>query len=270
MNDPKLGTEELLAMPPKDFRQLVREGSWSNMTLESCRNYIQLNLVVLPADAAFEFLLFCNRNPQPCPVVEVLEPGDPHPKQMATEADLRTDIPKYRVWKEGELTDEPTDILKYWRDDLVSFLIGCSRNFVWALRAANVPWRRTGVYCSNIECVPAGRFHGPVVVSSRAFYNTHDAVRAVQISSRHPAGHSAPMHIGDPEVIGITNLGEPDPYNPPDPPNSPPEPGEIIMYWGCGCTPQSVALESKIPFMITHKVAHMFVTDRLNEELSVL
>ena len=270
MNKPKFAPEELLAMAPKDFRQLIREGSWTDITIEACRGYAQLNLVMVPKDVAFEFLLFCNRNPFPCPVVEVTEPGNPHPAQMAPEADLRTDIPRYRVWRDGEKIDEPADVMKYYRDDLVSFLLGCSRNFVWGLRAANVSWRRYGPYSSTIPCVPAGRFHGPMVVTVRTFSNTHDAVRAIQISSRHPAGHSAPAHIGDPAVVGIDNLGEPDPDNPSRPVVDPPGPNEIIMYWGCGVTPQSVARESKIPFMITHAPSHMFVTDRLAEELAIL
>ena len=270
MSDPKIDPEKLLEMSPKDFRQLIRERTWRDITLEACRGYVQLNLVMLPKDIAFEFLLFCNRNPQPCPVVEVTEPGNPHPKEMAPEADLRTDLPKYRVWKDGELINEPNEITKYWRDDLVCFLLGCNRNFVWGLRAANVPFRRYGAYLATIPCVPAGRFHGPMVVSVWAFSNTHDAVRAVQISTRHPAGHGPPVYIGDPAAIGIHNLGAPDPMNPSRPVFDPPKPGEIVMCWGCGVTPQSVAVESKIPFMITHATMHMFVTDRRAEELAIL
>ena len=270
MNDPKFAPEELLSMNPKDLRELIREGLWKDITIKSCFGYAQLNLVMVPKDIAFEFLLFCNRNPFPCPVVEVTEPGNPHPQKMAPEADLRTDLPKYRVWKDGALIDEPFDVMKYYRDDLVGFLLGCSRNFVWGLRAANISFRRYGAYLSTNPCVPAGRFHGPMVVTVRSFYNTHDAVRAIQISSRHPAGHSAPVHIGDPAAIGIHNLGEADPIDAARPVMDPPGPGEIVMFWGCGVTPQSVAIESKVPFMITHAASHMFVTDRLAEELAIL
>ena len=260
---------ETRAMSPKDFRSLVRKGEYTDVTTEVCQGYAQTNLAIVPKELAFEFLLFCNRNPLSCPVLEVTEPGDPEPKQSARGADLRTDLPRYRVFKNGEVIDEPTDIIKYWRDDLVAFLIGCSRTFVWALRAANIPFRRYSAYRSNIPCVPAGRFHGPLVVTVRAFYNAHDAVRAVQICSRHRLMHGPPVHIGDPAEIGIKNLGQPD-INLKWPVTEPPKPGEIIMSWGCGATPQTVAMESKIPFMITHIVAHDFVTDHLAEELAIL
>ena len=260
---------ETRAMSPKDFRSLVRKGDWTDITMEVCQNYSQTNLAILPREHAFEFLLFCNRNSLPCPVLEVTEPGDPELKQMAPGADLRTDLPRYRIYQDGEIVDEPTDITKYWRDDLVGFLMGCSRSFVWALRAAKVPFRRYSAYQTTIPCTPAGRFHGPLVVSIRAFYNAHDAVRAVQISSRHRLMHGPPIHIGDPAEIGV-KLGQPDPLNPYRPVAEPPKPGEIVMCWGCGVTPQTVAMESKIPFMITHSPAHMFVTDRLVEELAIL
>jgi uncharacterized protein YcsI (UPF0317 family) len=190
---------------------------------------------------------------------------------MAPEADLRTDLPKYRVFKDGQVIDEPIDITNYWRDDLVGFLLGCSRSFTWPLRAANISWRRYGAYRTTIPCIPGGRFHGPMVVSVRAFYNVHDAVRAVQISSRHLLMHGPPIHIGDPADIGIENLGKPDPFFPNRPVFvEPSKPGEILMYWGCGITAQTVALESRIPFMVTHCPSHMFVTDRLAEELAVI
>jgi len=261
---------EVKAMSPGEFRNLVRKGEWTDITMEACQGYAQANLAVVPKEYAFDFLLFCNRNPRPCPVLDVTEIGDPHPKLMAPEADLRTDLPKYRVFKDGELIDEPTDVIKYWRDDLVGFLLGCSRTFVWALRATNIPFRRYGAYLTTIPCVPAGRFHGHMVVSVRAFYNASDAVRAVQISSRHLFMHGPPVHIGDPRDIGIENLGKPDSFNPWRPVAELPKPGEIVMSWGCGITLGVVAMESKIPFMITHSPAHMFVTDRLGEELAVL
>jgi len=265
----KYTKEQLLAMSPEEFRSLARRGEVLD-TVEVCRGYGQANLAILPKEYAFEFLLFCNRNPRPCPVLDVTEPGDPHPKLMAPEADLRTDVPKYRVFKDGELIDEPIDIIKYWRDDLVAFLLGCSRGFMWALKAANISWRRYGAYQTTIPCVPAGRFHGPMAVTPRAFYNTHDAVRAVQISSRHLLMHGPPIHIGDPKDIGIKDLGKPDPFNPHRPVTEPPKPGEIVMYWGCGVTPQTVAMESKVAFIITHCPTYMFVMDQLSEELAVL
>jgi len=260
--------EELLEMSPKEFRSLVRRGEWTGTNLNVCRGYAMANLAIVPKDCAFEFLLFCLRNSQPCGLIDVTEPGDPHPKFAAPEADLRTDLPRYRVFKDGECVDEPTDVIKYWREDLVAFLIGCSCSFDWALQAANVQYRLIGAYKSTIQCVPAGRFYGPMVISCRFVKNGHDAVRAVQISSRMRAVHGPPVHIGNPSAIGIKDLYHPDFY--PFEPARPQKPDEIAMYWGCGITPQTVAMESKVPFMITHCGGHMFITDRLSEELAIL
>ncbi|MBA7678046.1 putative hydro-lyase [subsurface metagenome] len=260
--------EELLNMNPAKFRTFTRSGVWTRPNLNVCRGYAMANLAIVPKDYAFEFLLFCVRNPQPCGLIDVTEPGDPHPRQVAPEADLRTDLPRYRVFKDGECVDEPTDVIKYWRDDLVAFLIGCSCSFDWALQAANVHYRLIGAYKSTIQCVPAGRFHGPMVVSCRFVNNGHDAVRAVQISSRMRVTHGPPVHIGEPSAIGIKNLYHPDFY--PFTPTTPQRPDEIAMYWGCGVTPQTVAMESKVPFMITHCGGHMFFTDKLSEELAIL
>ena len=227
-------------------------------------------MILVPKEYAFDFLLFCNLNPRPFPVIDVTEAGNPHPKRVAPEADLRTDLPKYRVWKDGEYIDEPTDITGYWREDLVGFLTGCSAGFQWALTAANVPYRNYGAYPTNIPTTPAGSFKGPVAVTCRAFQNTHDAVRAVQITSRHLLMHGPPIHIGDPAAIGVKNLGKPDEFNPYRPVTPLPKPTEIIMSWGCGLTAETVALASKIPFMITNAPAHMFVFDRLSEEVAVM
>jgi len=214
--------------------------------------------------------------------LDVTEAGDPCPKLVAPSADLRTDLPKYRVYQNGNLIDEPTEISTYWRDDLVSFLMGCSHSFQWAFRAASIKHRFLGSYTSSIECIPAGLFHGHMVVSGRLIKGARDALRAVQISSRHIHSHGPPVHIGDPSVIGIKDLYNPDVINeavelakdigkdtstiiiPPQ------EEDEISMFWGCGVTPQIIAIESKIPFMITHHPGNMFVTDRLAEELTIM
>ncbi len=255
-------------MSPKEFRSLTRRGEWTEGTGIVCRGYLQANLAVVPKDYAFEFFLFCHRNPRPCPVIDVTEPGDPHPKLVAPEADLRTDLPRYRVFQDGKVIAEPTDVKNYWRDDLVAFVIGCSYGFDWALRDTKIRFRFTGAYTTNIQCVPAGRFHGPMLVSCRLMKSSYDAVRAAQISSRHLLSHGPPVHIGDPSLIGIKALCYPDIFAPA--PVPPQEPGEIAMYWGTGITPQTVALESNIPFMITHYPGHMLVTDRIAEELAVL
>lgn len=272
---------ELRAMNPKEFRHLVRNGDFVGVTEECCRGYVQANLAIVPKELAFEFILFCQRNPRPCPILDVTEPGDPCPKLVAPDADLRTDVPRYRVYENGELVNEPTEISSYWRDDLVAFLMGCSHSFQWALRAANIKYRNLGAYTSNINCAPAGRFHGRMIVSGRLVKGAHDAIRAAQITSRHLHSHGPPVHIGDPSIIGI-DLYNPDVLNEAvelardigkDSSSiviAPQEPDEIAMFWGCGITPQRVAIESKIPFMITHHPGNMFITDRLAEELAVI
>lgn len=262
----RLTHEEVDAMHPTEFRQYVRRGEWTEYTEQACRNYSTNNLAIVPKDCAYEFLLFCQRNPRPCPVVEVTEPGSPHPKLVAPTADLRTDLPRYRVFIDGELADEPTDVIKYWRDDLVAFLIGSSDNIDWALKAANIDFRHLGGYTTNIPCVPAGRFSGPMVVSCRALRNSQDAIRAIQISSRHLASHGPPIHIGDPATIGIKDITKPD--TPHDP--RLPGPNEILLWWGCGITPQTTAQEAKLPIFITHKGSHMFINDRSTEQMANL
>jgi len=257
-------------MKPSEFRKLVREGKWTDVTRDVCQGYAQANLVILPKEYAFDFLLFCQRNPRPCPVIEATEIGVPSFSQVASEADVRTDVPLYRVIKNGEIIDEPTDIKKYWIEgEFVSFLLGCSNSFILALKNSNISWRSYGAYRSNIPCKPAGRLHGHMAVTVNAFSKTKDAVRAIQITSRHLLTHGAPIFIGNPSEIGIDNLGQPDSFHPYRPKIDPPKKDELLMFWGCGVTPQIVALESKIPFMITHSPNHMFVTDKLAEELAV-
>jgi len=264
----ELTQAEVTTMSPKEFRQFVRRKEWIRRTEFVCRGYVQANLAIVPKEYAFDFLLFCNRNPRPCPLLDVTEPGDPRPKLMAPEADLRTDLPKYCVYENGKLVAEPTDVTNYWRDDLVSFLLGCSFSFEWALQAANVRSRLIGTYIGNIRCVPAGRFSGPMAISCRLIKGSHDAVRAVQISSRYTAAHGPPVHIGDPRLIGIKDIMHSAVWTP-DYPVPPQERDEIPMFWGCGVTPQMVALESRLPLMIAHCPGHMFITDRLGEEMAV-
>ena len=260
--------EELGAMSPPEFRALVREGGWRTVTADACTNFGQANLIALPKEQAFEFLLFCQRNPRPCWVIDVTEAGDPRPLVVAPEADLRTDLPRYRVWREGELVEEPYDATPFWRDDLVAFLIGCSWGFVWSLKAAKVHFRSLGDYTTNIELNPVGRFKGHMVCSCRAFQSSDLAVRAVQICSRHIPFHGPPVHIGEPKLIGVENIGRPDAFIPPWP-TPPPEPHEVVMFWGCGITPQNVVMQSKIDYAVTHYPGHMFVIDNLVEEMAI-
>lgn len=250
-------------------RVACRAGLWTKPTCGLADGFAQANLVVLPKSLAFDFLLFCQRNPQPCPLLDVTELGDPIPRQVAPSGDLRTDLPRYRVWKNGELVDEPTDIVNDWQDDFVSFVIGCSFTFEAAMLRAGLPVRHielgvnVPMFRTNIACRPAGVFHGPLVVSMRPL-TPSDAVRAVQITSRYPAVHGAPVHIGDPSAIGITDISRPD-FGDAVPIHA----GEVPVFWACGVTPQAAIMAAKPPLIITHSPGCMFVTDIRDKELAV-
>jgi uncharacterized protein YcsI (UPF0317 family) len=250
-----------------EVRLRARSGELSGPTPGLAPGYVQANLVVVPRDVAFDFLLFCQRNPKPCPLLEVTEPGSSEPGLIAPGADLRTDLPRYRVYQRGELVDEPTDVRRWWRDDLVAFLLGCSFTFENALLQAGVPVRHLEVGCNvpmyrtSLACRPAGIFHGPMVVSMRPLTPVQQ-IKAVQICSRFPRAHGAPVHFGDPQAIGIRDLDRPDFGDP-----VPIHPGEQPVFWACGVTPQAVAMEVRPPFLITHKPGHMFVTDLRDSEL---
>ena len=238
------------------IRRACSEGVHTGPTPGLALGYVQANLVILPRDWAFDFLLFCQRNPKPCPVLDVTEPGDPEARLVAPGSDLRTDLPAYRVWRNGELAEEPTDITRHWRDDLVSFVIGCSFTFENALLAAGVPVRHieqnvnVPMYRTNIPCKPAGRFSGPLVVSMRPLLPAQ-AVKATQICSRFPRAHGAPVHFGDPAAIAIRDIGKPD-FG---------DAVEIRAGEVPGVTPQAALMQAKPPFAITHKPGHMFLTD---------
>lgn len=255
---------------PTELWELTRKGEYTRGTPGVCLGYVQTNLVILPKKLAFDFLLFCQRNLKPCPVVDVTDPGSPHPPLAAPDADLRTDVPRYRVYSHGQLVDEPTDITRYWRDDLVSFLLGCSYTFERALLANDVPLRHleqgvdVPVFITSIPCVPAGMFHGPMVVSMRPIPR-EKVVRAVQVTSRFPGTHGAPVHIGDPEAIGVMDVSKPD-FD--DPVTF--EPGDVPVFWACGVTPQAVAMRSRPELMITHAPSHMFVTALKDDQFAVL
>lgn len=229
--------------------------------------FVQANLVLLPRDWAFDFMLFCHRNPQPCPLLDVTDPGDPEPKRVAPGADLRTDLPKYRIWEHGELVAEPTNLLAHWRDDLVGFLIGCSFTFENALQKAGVPVRHieqgtnVPMYRTNQPCIPAGRFRGQMVVSMRPL-NREQTETATRICAQLPLAHGAPVHVGDPAAIGIADIHQPD-YGDPVPFRA----GELPVFWACGVTPQAALLATRPPFAITHAPGHMFVTDQRDSDL---
>ncbi|MFC4767925.1 putative hydro-lyase [Effusibacillus consociatus] len=257
-------------MKPEEVRAMIRRNELIKPTSGMANGYTQANLAILKKDLAFEFLLFCQRNPKPCPVLDVTEPGSPIPQLAAPGADLRTDLPKYRIYRHGELVEEVTDIVKFWEDDMVAFLLGCSFTFESAMLNNGIPVRHieedrnVAMYKTNIPCVKAGRFEGPVVVSMRPIPQK-DVVRAVQVTSRFPAVHGAPVHIGNPEAIGIRNIDRPDFGDPVIIKD-----GEVPVFWACGVTPQAVAMQVKPELMITHAPGHMFITDLRDEQFGVL
>jgi uncharacterized protein YcsI (UPF0317 family) len=251
-----------------EARLACRTGAFDGPTAGVAPGYVQGNLAILPRDWADEFLRFCNANPKPCPVLAVSEPGNPALPTLAADLDIRTDLPRYRVWRDGEIANEPQDVCSVWRDDLVSFVIGCSFSFEEALLQSDVPIRHltcgcnVPMYRTNIPTQPAGRFHGPTVVSMRPF-RAADAIRAIQITSRLPAVHGAPIHIGFPEQIGIKDIGKPD-YGDPVPIDK----GELPVFWACGVTPQAAITAARPPFAITHAPGSMLVTDLKNAQLA--
>jgi len=248
----------------------ARHGKLKEPTAGLAYGFVQANLVILPAADAMDFMVFCQRNPKPCPLLGVSTPGDTGIARLGQNLNIATDLPRYRVWTNGELTDECADVSHLWRDDLVSFALGCSFSFEQALleqdlelrhitRGCNVPMYRT-----TVPTQPAGKFHGPLVVSMRPF-KPADAIRAIQITSRFPDVHGAPVHLGDPALIGIHDLSKPDYGDPVDVKD-----GEMPVFWACGVTPQSVLMASKPAFCITHAPGYMLVTDLKNAELAVL
>ncbi len=242
-------------------RLAARRDEWRGTTAGHCPGHQQANVVILPRDAAIDFAAFCTRNPRPCPVIEITPPGDPEPVRSAPGADIRTDVAGYRVYREGRLVEQRSDILDLWQDDLVTFLLGCSFTFEHALIEAGIGVRnvtqgsRVSMFVSSLQCVPAGRFHGPVVVSMRPIAEAQLA-QVTALSARYPHAHGAPIHVGDPKAIGIADLSTPD-YGEPVAVG----PGEVPVFWVCGVTPQAVAVSARVPFMITHEPAQMFLTD---------
>ena len=257
-------TTDLASMTPAAVRSLCRTGAFAGQTAGAARGHVQANMMILPREFAFDFLLFCQRNPKPCPLVDVLEAGQFEPR-CAPGGDVRTDLPGYRIFENGRLVKEVTDITEFWRDDLVTFLIGCSFSFENALISGGIPLRHVergvnvAMYKSNIPCQGAGRFQGNMVVSMRPV-KSRDVARAVEISGKYPQVHGAPVHIGHPELIGIADLAWPDFGD-----AVPLLEDELPVFWACGVTPQYVAELSRVPFCISHSPGKMLVTDWLTE-----
>ncbi|HUN51389.1 MAG TPA: putative hydro-lyase [Candidatus Sulfotelmatobacter sp.] len=254
---------------PLEVRRRCRAGAHDGPTAGLAPGFVQGNLAILPRNWAHEFLRYCQANPKPCPLLGVSDCGSPHVRALGADLDLRTDLPRYRVWREGELVGEPCDLLSVWRDDLVSFVIGCSFSFEEALLQAGLPLRHLALGCNvpmyrtNMATERVGRLHGPLVVSMRPLRPAH-AIRAVQITTRLPAVHGAPVHIGLPEAIGIADLARPD-YGDAVPVAA----DELPVFWACGVTPQAVIAAARPPFAITHAPGCMLVTDLRNAELAL-
>ena len=255
----------ILTSTPAEIRALCRSGAFSGQTAGLADGYVQTNLMIVPAAYAFDFLLFCQRNPKPCPLVEVLEPSCFVP-ECAKGADLRTDLPGYCVYRNGVLTEQPEDVRCHWRDDLVSFMLGCSFSFENALMREGIALRHVeqrrnvAMYKTNLACHSAGRMQGNMVVSMRPI-KASEVARAVQITARYPRVHGAPVHIGFPQRLGIVDLSRPDFGDPVILMDD-----ELPVFWACGVTPQYVAELSRLPFCITHSPGKMLVTDLKNEE----
>jgi uncharacterized protein YcsI (UPF0317 family) len=259
--------EQPAILTPSQAREVFRTGEVPETTSGWCRGYVQANLLAVPRDLAFDALLFAIRNPRPCPLLEVTDPGDPLVHDVAT-ADLRSDLPAYRVYEHGRLVAEVPDVTEYWRDDLVGLLLGCSFTFEAALAAAGVPLRHVEqgrnvpMYITSQPCRPAGRLAGPLVVSMRPV--PPGLVRtAAEVTARHPAAHGAPVHAGDPAELGIASLDRPDFGD-----AVTAEPGDVPVFWACGVTPQAVVMASEPPFVITHSPGRMLITDRSDETLT--
>lgn len=250
------------------LRELIRNKEWTIPTTGASPGIVQANLVMLPREEAFNFLLFCVRNPKPCPVLDVLEPGEVEPV-IAQGADLRTDLPKYRIFRDGQLEAEAEDVLDVFHEDMVSFLLGCSFSFENALLAAGLPVRNmeedknVSMYITNRLCRPAGPFSAPLVVSMRPM-TPEEAVRAVQVTTRFHLTHGAPVHLGSPEKIGIKDLDKPDFGDP-----VAIRPDEIPIFWACGVTSMLAATSAPLPLVITHSPGHMFVSDLKDEDMTV-
>ncbi len=249
-------------------RSVIRQGRWTQHTSGLADGYVQGNVVILPAAEAGDFLQYCQRNPKPCPLLAVSEPGQAGLPALGADIDICTDVPRYRVWQDGQVVSQPTDISDLWRKDLVTFVIGCSFSFEEALMQGGLrirhidQGRNVPMYRTNIATEAAGPFQGPMVVSMRPF-KAADVQRAVEITARFPNVHGAPVHLGNPAEIGIADLTKPDYGDAVDL-----QPGEIPVFWACGVTPQAAITQARPAFCITHAPGAMLITDLLNHQLA--
>jgi uncharacterized protein YcsI (UPF0317 family) len=266
----KLWKESWDASDPRTARQPIRSGGYTGYTAGIAPGFVQANICILPTKWAEDFLLYCQRNPRPCPLLARSDLGDPRLPTLSDDLDIRTDVPRYHIFRDGAFVEEVTDIRSYWRDDLVTFALGCSFSFEEALQEAGVRLKFlernnvAAVYVTNIDTVPAEPFKGPLVVTMRAF-KPADAIRAVQITSRFPNVHGAPIHLGNPKSIGVDltrrylDVGDPEVAD-----------DELPVFWACGLTPQLAVKNAKPPLCITHAPSSMLITDVRNASLAIL
>lgn len=254
---------------PREVRLAIRRGEHSTHTAGLARGDVQGNVWILPREYAEEFALFCERNPKPCPLLAASAPGEARLPSLGEDLDIRTDVPRYRVYRDGALVEDLLDIRALWREDLVAFVLGCSFSFEQALIDAGLRLRyveegkNVPMYRTSIDTASAGRFRGKLVVSMRPFKHA-DAIRAIEITSRYPRVHGAPVHIGRPDLIGIDDLARPWAGDPTEVHED-----ELPLFWACGITPQSVVLDARPSLCITHAPGHMLVTDLFNTSLAV-
>lgn len=257
-------------LTPQQLRHNIRSGKHTGNTSGLCSGYVQTNMVILPKDWAADFLQFCQKNPKPCPVLGISEAGSWEIPELAADLDIRSDIPSYKIFENGKVTEEVNDIKDYWRDDLVTFMLGCSFSFEEPLMQAGLEVRNVTedvnvpMYRTNIACKTAGRFSGTTVVSMRPF-KPADAIRAIQICTRFPSVHGAPIHFGDPSLIGIEDINSPE-FGDAVTINK----DEVPVFWACGVTPQVALEQAKPPFCITHSPGCMLVTDLKNSSLALM
>jgi uncharacterized protein YcsI (UPF0317 family) len=264
-----LAKPDLSSATPQQIRQAYREQRYSGDTWGLAPEYLQVATVVVPAEVALDFFTFCQRNSPSCPVLEVLDRGSSRVKTLAPDADITTDLGKYRVFRNGDCIDEPPHIDGLWSDDLVTFLIGCTASFEPHLVSAGIdlPYvaegKTTPVYVTDRQANEAGVFRGPLAVSMRQVAPEMIS-RVVQITSRYPAFHGAPVHVGDPGVLGIADLEQP--YSG-DPPRL--DVNKVPVFWACSVTPQLAAMASATPFMMSNAPNFMFLADTLTTDLAV-
>lgn len=253
---------------PWHIRRVIRQGAFTGHTSGLAPSRVQGNVVILPAALADDFRAYCARNPKPCPVLAISEPGATSLPALGDDLDIRTDVPRYRVFRDGEVVGEPTDILELFRDDLVTFVLGCSFSFEHPLREAGIRLRHVeegknvAMYRTNVDTVPAGPFAGKLVVSMRPL-SPADAERARTITAAMPRVHGAPVHIGDPAALGIRDVAAPDFGD-----AVAVLPGEVCVFHACGVTPQLALAHARPPLAITHAPGAMLVTDRFHHELT--